>query len=83
MGADEQEARSLKFDRRGSVTLRRLASGRWAMYEIGGVGSPFWIGDTADLVSAYDARPEPQVHTYVRPLVNRPGIDLSKLEIKL
>lgn len=83
MTDDEQEARSLKFDRRGTVCIRQLSSGKWAMYEIGGVGSPFWIGDFSDLLEAYNNRPEPKIFTCERkPAVVR-GIDTSKLDFRL
>jgi hypothetical protein len=82
---DEQEARSLKWEGTGSVTIRRLRSGRWAMYHIGGVGSPFWIGPAEDLFRAYDERPPDPV--VVRPpsvsARRGPSVDLSKLEFKL
>lgn len=81
MTDEEQEARSLKFDPRASVTLRQLSTGRFALYPLGGVGSPFWIGPIEDLASAYAARPVPVAHTYVRPTVSK--IDTSKLDFRL
>lgn len=83
MTDEEQEARSLKFEPRDSVTLRRLSTGRWAMYPLGGVGTPFWIGDAPGLVDAYNARPEPIKHE--RPTYSKTvkGLDLSTLKINI
>lgn len=63
MTPDEQEARSLKWEPRRSVTIRQLSSGTFAMYHIGGVGSPFWIGPGEDILTAYAQRPAPSPRT--------------------
>jgi len=88
MTDEEQEARSMKFEATGTVNLRRLSTGRWAMYQIGGVGSPFWIGDFSDLERAYDERPAPKPHerpsyTSAKPAAKIKGLDLTKVEFKL
>jgi hypothetical protein len=80
---DEQEAGSLKWERGGSVTIRQLRSGNFAMYQIGGIGSPFWIGPPEELFEAYAARPEVVYPVHV-PLVTKvAGLDLSKVEFTL
>lgn len=81
MTDEEQEARSFKYEQTGSVIVRQLRSGRWAMYPIGSIGSPFWIGDAAAIESAYAARPAPVVRVTVPAVVH--GIDLSKMEINI
>lgn len=92
MTDDESEARNLKFEPRGSCTIRRLSSGNFALYPLGGVGTPFWIGPIADLGEAYANRPEPTKHqrpsyestrTVVKAAKVIAGIDLSDLEIDL
>lgn len=80
MTDEDQEARSLKFEPRGSVTLRQLKTGNFAMYPLGGVGSPFWIGPPEDILEAYANRPEPVQHTYVKPA---PVSKFPKMEFKL
>ena len=84
MTPDEQEARSLKFEPRGTVNLRQLSSGLYAMYPLGGIGSPFWIGEAADIVQAYASRPEPQPHTRPTPAPRTvAGINIDELELDL
>lgn len=85
MTPDDQEARSMKWERGGSVTIRQLRSGNFAMYQIGGVGSPFWIGPATDLLAAYASRP-PVTEYKLAPLEPKPnalGIDLNQLNIDL
>lgn len=84
MTDEEQEARANKFEPRGSVTLRQLSTGRFALYPLGGIGSPFWIGPIEELAGAYAARPEPVAHT-LPPRQAKPvrGIDLSALDISI
>lgn len=84
MTPEDQEARSFKYELSGSVIVRQLSTGRWAMYPIGSVGTPFWIGPIEDLAYAYASRPAPVIRptTYkAAPLVH--GIDLSKMEINI
>jgi hypothetical protein len=78
---EEQEARSLKFEPRGSVTLRQLSTGRFALYPLGGVGEPFWIGDASGIAEAYAARPAPVKHERLAKPVA--GIDLAALKINI
>jgi len=66
MTPDDQEARALKFERTGTVNLRQLRSGNFALYEIGGVGSPFWIGPADQVLGAYANRPPPTPLSYPR-----------------
>lgn len=83
MTSEEQEARSMKFEPRGSVTLRQLSTGNYALYPLGGIGSPFWIGPIADLAEAYAQRPTPAVRVHVPKPAIVHGIDLSKMEINI
>lgn len=83
MTPEEQEARSMKFEPKGSVTLRQLSTGAFALYPLGGIGSPFWIGPIEDLAEAYAQRPTPQVRVHVPKPVTIGGIDLSKMEINI
>lgn len=82
MTEEEQEARSCKFEPSGTVNLRQLSSGRWALYPIGGIGSPFWIGEISDLASAYALRPAPRVVSLPRQTATSKYKDLG-LEITL
>lgn len=85
MTPDDQEARSLKFERTGTVNLRQLSSGLFAMYHIGGVGSPFWIGPAEGVLAAYASRPPPPARTFLAPSKPRTvaGINIEELEIDL
>lgn len=81
---DRQEAGSLKFEPRGSIVLRQLASGLYALYPLGGISTPFWIGPAADIVDAYLARPEPVPRTRPAPPPRQvAGINIDDLEIDL
>jgi hypothetical protein len=83
---EEQEARSLKFEPRGSVTLRQLSTGNFALYPLGGIGSPFWIGPLSELADAYAKRPEPTHHAMPprpTPKAKVAGIDLAGLDFML
>jgi hypothetical protein len=83
---EEQEARSNKFEPRGSVTLRQLSTGNFALYPLGGIGSPFWIGPLEQLGEAYAKRPEPTLHAMPpRPKAKAKvgGIDLAGLDFNL
>ncbi len=59
MTPEKQEADSMKWERTGSVMVRQLSSGLFAMYHFGGCGNSFWIGPGEDLLAAYAARPAP------------------------
>lgn len=83
MTGEMAEARSLKFEASGTVNLRRLSSGRWALYPIGGVGTPFWIGPLEELEQAYNSRPPVQRHVYEPTAKKVAGLDINSLEIKL
>ncbi len=85
MSDDDQEARSMKWERGGSVTIRQLKSGNFAMYHIGGVGSPFWVGPADALLTAYASRPPVTTYRLAprEPAVNKLGIDINALEIDL
>jgi len=80
---EEQEARSMKWDRFGTVHLRQLSTGSWAMYPAGGVGSPFWIGPAEGIPAAYAVRPKPQAFTHQKAPKQVSGIDLSGLDFSL
>ena len=86
MTEDEErwEAGNLKFDRRGTVMLRRLSTGRYALYEFSGVSAPFWIGDFADLEAGYEARPIPKPVAPRTPCVTKiSGIDPTKVRFNI
>lgn len=65
MTEEEAEAGNMKWERGGSVTIRQLRSGNFAMYALGGIGSPFWIGPPSALLEAYADRPPVQQAVYV------------------
>jgi hypothetical protein len=79
MTDEEQEARSMKWERGGSVMLRQLSTGNFALYPAGGIGSPFWIGPAPDIPAAYASRPAPKAVT----LPTRPESKLSKLGLDI
>ena len=84
MTDEEQEARAMKWERGGSVHLRQLSTGRWAMYPAGGVGSPFWIGPAEGIVAAYAQRPAPtQFASPVKAPRQVAGLDVSKLDFNI
>lgn len=84
MTPEDQEARSLKFEPTGSVNLRQLSTGNFAMYHIGGISTPFWIGPENEIAVAYFSRPPPP-KTFLRPVheVSLKGIDLASLDIDI
>lgn len=57
MTDEEQEAGSIKFAGAHTVIMAKLSSGNFALYQIGGMSSPFWIGPASELANAYSARP--------------------------
>ncbi len=73
----------MKFEPRGSVTLRLLSTGNFALYPLGGIGSPFWIGPICDVEEAYSRRPAPAVRVHVPKVMTVSGIDLTKMEINI
>lgn len=85
MTEEEQEARSMKWERGASSMLRQLSTGNFALYPCGGIGSPYWIGPAEELLTAYANRPAPSIREHI-PTENRRaayGINLSTLEINI
>jgi len=82
---DESEAGNLRFERSGTVCLRQLKSGNFAMYSLGGKSNPFWIGEATEIQAAYATRPpvEPYRLAPKEPAINKLGIDVNSLEIDL
>lgn len=85
MTDDEIEANNFRFERSGTVCLRKLTSGNFAMYSLGGRSSPFWIGPGEGVFNAYEHRPEVEPYRLAPrdPAVNKLGIDVNALEIDL
>jgi len=85
MTDEEQEARSMKWEPKNSVTLRQLSTGNFAMYPAGGVSSPFWIGPATNIASAYASRPPPAQRSHIptKNKITKHGINLSNLEINI
>ena len=83
MTDEEQEARALKWERGGSITIRQLKTGNFAAYLLGGIGSPFWIGPFSELEQAYANRPAPAAIVREPRVITVKGIDVSKLEINI
>lgn len=83
MTEDEQEARAIKWAGPRTVLIARLSSGQFAMYGIGGIGSPFWVGPADQLLAAYEARP-PYAYSPPAPRpVKVGGIDVASLDFNL
>jgi len=74
----------MKWERGGSVMLRQLSTGNFALYPCGGIGSPYWIGPLDGIAAAYASRPAPAVIIHV-PVENKivRGINLASLEINI
>jgi hypothetical protein len=82
-----QEARSVKWEPTRSVTLRQLANGEFAMYHLGGISAPFWIGPADELASAYASRPAPPARQRIAlpqaPAKTVRGINLAGLDFNI
>jgi len=74
----------MKWEATGSVSLRQLTSGNFAMYPVGGVGSPFWVGPASGIAEAYATRPKVRQAVHVpRAPKSVAGLDLSKLDFNI
>lgn len=85
MTPDEMEAGSLKWEPTGAVHMRQLRSGNFALYHVGGIGSPFWIGPPEALLEAYANRPPPTQRRRPPATPKRKplGLDLTTVEFDL
>ena len=84
MTEDWLEACNSRWEPKGSVHLRQLASGNFALYPHGGASNPYWIGRGEDIAQAYAQRPAPTIRPRVV-LENKitRGINVALLEIDI
>lgn len=83
MTDEQSEARNLQWERTGTVMIRQLSTGNFAMFPLGGFGREFWIGPGDQLANAYASRPAPPERHERAPQPKPHGIDLTKVKFSI